>query len=462
MTEMTLRAVAAGSTLLTYLGLCLTIYFRQRARHCAARGAAAALAGTGAAGEGSDNAPATLVLFASQTGQAEAIAWQTARWLHAAGTPVRVMPLNDLGAPLLHATHSAFFIASTYGEGDAPDNASVFAEMVMATPSRRLLSLRYAVLALGDRQYTRFCGFGRGLDEWLQSTGATPGFSRIEVDNGDPAALAAWQLQCGGNNDSASTSDPVDVFMPWRLIARDLLNAGSAGGPVFHLSLRPPVGVEAQWQSGDLAQIALAHDPTHPRDYSIASIQADGELHLLVRQEQHPDGKLGAASGLLTSTLAIGDTVALRVRAHRNFRLETNANRPLILIGNGTGMAGLRSHLRARAAAGQHDNWLLLGERNAVHDSLYRDEIDAWQSSGLLRRVDRVFSRDQAERTYVQHRLLEANEELLAWLARGAAIYVCGSLLGMAAGVNAALQHILGEATVRDLVAAGRYRRDVY
>jgi len=212
----------------------------------------------------------------------------------------------------------------------------------------------------------------------------------------------------------------------------------------------------------DIAQITLASDPGRPRDYSIASIPADGVLHLLVRQERHPDGTLGAASGLLSSTLAIGERIALRLRPHRNFRLDANAKRPLILVGNGTGLAGLRGHLRARAAAGQHDNWLVFGERNARHDFLYRQEIAAWQASGVLRRLDMVFSRDQAERQYVQHRLLQASEEVRVWLARGAAVYVCGSLQGMASGVDAALRQIAGEASMRELNAAGRYRRDVY
>jgi sulfite reductase (NADPH) flavoprotein alpha-component len=211
-----------------------------------------------------------------------------------------------------------------------------------------------------------------------------------------------------------------------------------------------------------LAQIAVANDPTRPRDYSIASLHGDGELQLLVRQEQHPDGTLGAASGLLTSTLTLGETVALRLRPHRGFRLDGNEARPLILIGNGTGLAGLRAHLRARAAAGRHDNWLVFGERHAAHDFLYREEIEAWQADGVLRRLDMVFSRDQPERLYVQHRLLQSADTLRQWLRDGAAIYVCGSLQGMASGVDASLRNIAGDALVGDLLASGRYRRDVY
>jgi sulfite reductase (NADPH) flavoprotein alpha-component len=118
--------------------------------------------------------------------------------------------------------------------------------------------------------------------------------------------------------------------------------------------------------------------------------------------------------------------------------------------------------LRTRAAEGRHANWLVFGERNARHDFLYRDEIEAWQAAGVLRRVDMVFSRDQEERIYVQHRLLQAHDEVRAWIERGAAIYVCGSLQGMASGVDAALRQIAGDAVMSELAGSGRYRRDVY
>ncbi|RZI92088.1 MAG: oxidoreductase, partial [Variovorax sp.] len=313
---------------------------------------------------------------------------------------------------------------------------------------------------LGDRQYDHFCGFGRALDAWLASTGATAVSERIEVDNGDPAALAAWRARWGAAEDA---EDPDTAFVPWRLASRTLLNAGSAGAPVYELAFVPTAeSAAAGWQSGDLLQVQVASDPGRPRDYSIASIPADGQLALLVRQEQHPDGTLGAASGLLTSTLAVGDTLALRLRPHTRFRLEDNAGRPLLLIGNGTGLAGLRGHLRARAAQGQRANWLLFGERNAAHDFLCRAEIESWQAAGQLERIDMVFSRDQPERLYVQHRLLQTGDAVRDWVSRGAAIYVCGSLQGMASGVDAALRQILGAELLQALVADGRYRRDVY
>ena len=149
------------------------------------------------------------------------------------------------------------------------------------------------------------------------------------------------------------------------------------------------------------------------------------------------------------------------MRRNSNFHAPADA-RPLILIGNGTGLAGLRAHLKARIANGHTRNWLIFGERNAAHDGFYGDELDAWHRGQLIEKLDLVFSRDQPERRYVQHRLCECADELRRWIEAGAAIYVCGNLKGMAPAVDAALIEILGAATVEALAADGRYRRDVY
>lgn len=106
--------------------------------------------------------------------------------------------------------------------------------------------------------------------------------------------------------------------------------------------------------------------------------------------------------------------------------------------------------------------WLLFGERQAHCDAHHREEIEGWLRRGWLDRVDWVFSRDQAERRYVQHALADEAPRLRDWVEQGAAIYVCGSLQGMAGDVDATLQRILGEDTLRQLAAQGRYRRDVY
>ncbi len=178
-----------------------------------------------------------------------------------------------------------------------------------------------------------------------------------------------------------------------------------------------------------------AQEPPAPRSYSIASIPQDGRLHLLVRQTWRDDGTPGQASHWLTTGLDVGATLTLQLRAHPGFRLEGNAQRPLILIGNGTGLAGLRAHLRTRAALGQHANWLIAGERQAAHDQLYGAELHAWHATGHLQHLDWAFSRDGDAKTYVQDRLHQHANRLREWVqTRGAALYVCGSLHGMAEG----------------------------
>jgi sulfite reductase (NADPH) flavoprotein alpha-component len=454
----TANLAAAAGVLLAYAGLCAFIYRAEWAKRQQAARDAAALAPSA-----HDAAP-MLVAFASQTGFAEQLAWQTARLLHTAGMPVRVLPLGQLTLDELARTERALFIVSTYGEGDAPDNGTRFAEQALAAEVK-LPQLHHAVLALGDSSYAHFCGFGRRLDAWLHDRGATPLFHRVELDNEDKAALTAWQHQVGR---LAGTSDLPDwqapAFDPWRLVERRVLNAGSVGAPVCHLELEPADGTPLpHWEAGDLVQVRAPGDPARPREYTVSSLPADGRLHLLVRQERHADGSLGCASGWLTAQATIGEAVPLRLRAHSSFRIGENAARPLVLIGNGTGLAGLRSHLKARAAAAQRaPAWLLFGERQSAHDRYFGDEIAAWLAQGVLAHADLVFSRDQAERLYVQHRLLERAPRLREWVADGAAIYVCGSLEGMAAGVEAALTQVLGPEEIARLSDAGRYRRDVY
>jgi sulfite reductase (NADPH) flavoprotein alpha-component len=403
-----------------------------------------------------------LVVYASQTGNAEYLARQTAATLSTGGLSARALPISGLDAATLSAATRALFIASTYGEGDSPDDAARFAGVTMAG-SPDLSRLHYAVLALGDSSYTNYCGFGRALDAWLASHGATPLFARIDVDRGDPDAIGNWQHQL---SHLAGTSDLPDWEAPaygqWHILERSLLNAGSAGAPLYRIALVPAEGALPGWEAGDLVQVSAPRDPGLPREYSIASVPAEGRIELLVRLQRKGDGSAGAASGWLCLEAQGSDTVALRIRPHARFRLGDNAARPLILVGNGTGLAGLRAHLKARIDAGMVDNWLVFGERNAAVDFLRRDELEGWRDAGLLARLDAVFSRDGLEARYVQHLLAGQADEVRAWIARGAAVYVCGSLQGMASGVHEALAAVLGAEALDDLAAQGRYRRDVY
>ncbi|HEY1876170.1 MAG TPA: hypothetical protein VGG66_01830, partial [Rhizomicrobium sp.] len=147
------------------------------------------------------------------------------------------------------------------------------------------------------------------------------------------------------------------------------------------------------------------------------------------------------------------------LRPNPNF--QPPADGPQILIGAGSGLAGLRAHLLHRREKKLGGAWLLFGERARACDLYYDDEIAAWAADGTLARTDLVFSRETGPRKYVQHLVADAGDEIAAFVARGASILVCGGL-EMAAGVQAALVLILGEEKLEQMTRNGLYRRDIY
>ncbi|MBJ2288542.1 PepSY domain-containing protein [Pseudomonas sp. MF5691] len=506
-----------GRIILTVTALCMPLFFitgwllylDRRRKKRQVRDARKGL------GENHSDAPAWLIGFASQSGFAEQLAWQTAGQLQAAGLPVKVQPLGSVSEEDLRQSEHALFVVSTFGDGEAPDSARGFERSVLGR-DLSLQGLNYSVLALGDRQYQHFCGFARRLHFWLTHQGGNALFDPVEVDSGDQEALLHWQHQLGQITGHAPAAWASAHYESWTLSRRTLLNPDSSGTGVYLLGLNPPA--PRDWLAGDLVEILPRHCPwavehfldglgiagtdevlvdglARPleqvlasrqlpdnrshlvglhaqalvealvpvgmREYSIASIASDGVLELIVRQERHPDGSLGLGSGWLTEHAPLGAAISLRLRRNSGFHLPTEPV-PMILLGNGTGLAGLRSLLKARIADGQQRNWLLFGERNIAHDYHCQNELQGWLASGDLALLDLAFSRDQDEKIYVQDRLRESADVLRKWLAEGAAIYVCGSLQGMAAGVDQVLVDVLGSEAVQRLIEQGRYRRDVY
>jgi sulfite reductase (NADPH) flavoprotein alpha-component len=412
------------------------------------------------------DAGGVLVVHASQTGYAAEVAALTAQALRAGGGAVDARSIDELTPAMLLAATRALFIASTTGEGDAPDAATGFRRDAMGSPLD-LHDLSYGVLALGDRDYDDFCAFGHDLDRWLRASGATPAFDLVEVDNGDAGALRHWQHHIGQWSGAAEAPDwAPPAYEAWRLVERRLLNPGSAGAPCFHVALVPVDPAHLTWAAGDIVEVgprrSREDQATHPhREYSIASVPADGALHLVVRQQRDAGGHPGLGSGWLTALAEVGDTLALRVRRNEGFHAPSD-DRPVLLIGNGTGVAGLRALIKERMARGHRRNWLVFGERHAAVDRLHVDELEAWHAAGGIERLDLVWSRDAQGPRYVQERLLAAADDVVRYLAEGATVFVCGSLAGMAPGVDNALRTILGDRAVDDLLANGRYRRDVY
>ncbi|MFL9495698.1 PepSY domain-containing protein [Acinetobacter baumannii] len=459
------------------------------------------------------NAKPWLITYATQTGVAEQLAWSTATSLQEAHQPVQVKSVQQLTEADLQQHEQILFVISTYGTGEAPDLASNFAKKLLKT-NLKLQHIKYAVLALGSKEYPdTYCSFGHTVDEWLKNNGAKALFDIIEVDNANPADIQNWnQALVKATKLDLHAVNIEKVFDNWTLQQRDLLNPNSLGQPAYNIELT--ASHEAVWQAGDIAEIQpgnsperinkfLQHHhilknavvdslqvsiekalwnkdltgeiepfanldhlleqlPTLPtREYSIASIPSQQVLRLVVRQQYDESGDLGLGSGWLTQHTEINQNVALRIRTNESFHLIDD-NRPIICIGNGTGIAGLMSLLHTRTRHNYTENWLIFGERQRAHDFFYASTIEAWQTMGMLKRLDLAFSRDQEQRVYVQDIIRQNAAELINWIERGAVLYVCGSIDGMASGVDQALIHILGEEQVDELRQQGRYRRDVY
>ena len=451
------RLIWAAIACLLWLGLVgLMVWRVKRAARLAAEKAAAMAGDAGA--------DAVLVAYASQTGFAEELAWMTARALTEGGMGARILSFADLDADSLQQAKRLLVIASTTGEGDAPDSAGRFVRQILPQ-SMDLSHLAYGLLALGDRSYDEYCRFGHAVGDWLEAQGAQALFDRVEVDNGEAGAIRHWQHHL--NQITGSTTAPdwtPPAYQPWKLVERRLLNSGSPGGQAWHVVLEP-VDHTPDWAAGDIAEIGLPAPEGQAqvsREYSVASLPSEGRAEFCIRLMTTPEGGFGLGSGWLTQTAQIDDKVDMRVRTNRSFHAPP-ANAPMILIGNGTGIAGLRSHLKARAATGATgETWLMFGERTLAHDALYDEELLALMAQGVLTRLDRCFSRDGGEARYVQELVSQQGRLLADWVERGAYVYVCGSLEGMSKGVHAALEAALGEETLITLTDAGRYRRDVY
>lgn len=225
-------------------------------------------------------------------------------------------------------------------------------------------------------------------------------------------------------------------------------------------------------------QLVDACRPLTARLYSIASSQTEveDEVHLtvaLVEYEEHGFVHQGGASGYLAKRLEEGASVKVYVESNDNFRLPSDPNTPVIMVGPGTGIAPFRAFMQERdAQEAEGKNWLFFGNPSFTQDFLYQTEWQGYVKSGLLSKVSLAFSRDQAEKIYVQHRLIEQGAEVYEWLQAGAHFYVCGDANHMAKDVEQALLNIYqthgkqsADEAKQSLLAlrkAKRYQKDVY
>jgi sulfite reductase (NADPH) flavoprotein alpha-component len=564
-------------------------------------------AGANSTAPQSNGAPAPdagplLICYGSQTGTAEGLAKKLAKDAAQRGFQPQLHPLNDFENAGFATAKKTVIISSTWGDGDAPDNAMNFWNWLKADSAPRLEHLEFAVLGLGDKNYSDFCGASKKFDARLEALGAKRLAPRGECDTDYEAAAKKWMddlwKTLGGGTNGASSNGTLPLLSPLpkgedpgegktavafskthpfpakllknlplnrpgsakevrhyeialgnsglvyeagdalgvlptncdALVSEILVALGATGDePValenavvpFRLALaqhfelgkptaellaemagRAPTSALASLLAPDKAEdlkrwlhgrdvldvlqlapksLAIAEllpllRKLSPRLYSISSSPKahPGEVHLTVgavRYETHGRHRKGVASTFLADRA--GDLVKVFVQPSHGFRPPVNGDAPMIMVGPGTGIAPFRAFLEERQATGAPGkNWLFFGDQKRATDFLYEEQLIAWQKSGLLTRLDLAFSRDQAEKVYVQTRMLENATELWQWLEAGGHFYVCGDASRMARDVDAALHQVIetaggksadeAKAYVEKLKSDKRYQRDVY
>lgn len=535
------------------------------------------------------------IIFASQTGNAKGVAEALEQEAKAEGIAVELFDASDYkGKNLAKETH-VIIVASTNGEGEAPDNAIELHEFLQSKKAPKLPNLQYAVIALGDSSYEFFCQTGKDFDTYLSKLGATAFIDRIDCDVDYEAPAAEWRKQAleqvkealSSGNEAEVVQLPVGQAAPGHsaynkqnpytatLLTSQKITGRDSGKDVRHVEIDLEEsgltyqagdalgvwfdnsselanailakvglsGVESVEVDGESLSIhsalvskyeitasnpqlvtkfaelsgskklqklvedkdklreyaantqvvdVLAEKKTKlsaeelvgllrrltPRLYSIASSQTevDEEVHLtvgLVEYDKGDEKRYGGASGFLAQRLEEGGEVKVFVEHNNNFKLPQDDNTPIIMVGPGTGIAPFRSFIQERDNRdAEGKNWLFFGDRTFTQDFLYQVEWQKYLKSGLLTRLDVAFSRDQAEKVYVQHRILENAEQVWQWIQDGAYIYVCGDATRMAKDVHDALVFVAeqqgklsreeAEAFINDLRKAKRYQRDVY
>jgi sulfite reductase (NADPH) flavoprotein alpha-component len=527
------------------------------------------------------------ILYGSESGNSESLAMKAKKLAAKMNYDARIVDMGEADPAVLAKAKNLMVFISTWGEGDPPQRAVDFYNVLMSDKAPRLDGVRFGVLALGDTAYVNFCQTGRLLDERLSALGATRVADRVDLDLDfakganvwiegalaklappEPAGATVVHVDFKGAGADEDLDEPLyTAENPVEAEITALINLNGTGSSreTWHVEL----AVDApgfSYKPGDAIGLVPENDPalaadvltavglgtdaslvlkvaktfdittlsratidqyakltgrkdvaallegdalakfsadrqlvdlfsTYPekltsdqltkllrplpgRLYSVASsLRAhEGEAHLLVgavRWASHGRKRGGVTSTYLADRRKQGDTARIYIKPNRHYALPDDGNRPIIMIGAGTGVAPYRGFIEEREAMGaKGKSWLFFGERNFSYDFLYQLEWQDFMASGALSRIDVAFSRDQPEKIYVQHRLWERRAELLSWIADGAHLYVCGDEKGMAKDVDATLVKILaeplkgdleaGRAKLKELTKANRYQRDVY
>ncbi|MFP4537156.1 MAG: assimilatory sulfite reductase (NADPH) flavoprotein subunit [Dichotomicrobium sp.] len=260
----------------------------------------------------------------------------------------------------------------------------------------------------------------------------------------------------------------------------ELVREGNEAALQAFLKEHQVADVVARWPARGLSptDFTAMLRKLQPRLYSIASSRKalPDEVHLTVgvtRTTPSGRARAGVASTFLAERRVPGDAIRVYVSENESFRLPEDPDRPIIMVGPGTGVAPFRAFMQEREEMGANGkSWLFFGDRRFREDFLYQTDWQRWLKDGVLSRMDVAFSRDQSQKVYVQDRLRERAGEVYGWLQDGAAVYVCGDADGMAPAVHQTLAGILqqeggysaedAEAHLKQMQRERRYQRDVY
>ncbi len=246
-------------------------------------------------------------------------------------------------------------------------------------------------------------------------------------------------------------------FTPWQMVARDHVNP-LGGERLYRIGLVPPDSAVPAWRAGDIAEFEMPDGQR--RSYSIASLPSEGRLDLLVRETKTTDGRLGAGTAWLLHQNQPGQTISLRIKPNDAFRAPAGDG-PLLLVGAGSGLAGLRPHI-LEALGAKQPAWLIYGERHGDSHGHSCRELQAWHRDGSLYRFNLALSCPEGgQGRYVQDIVTQYAGDLKHFMAPGGRVAMCGGR-AMGAAVDAALTQALGEDWMTTAIAESRYRRALF
>lgn len=427
------------------------------------------------------------IIYVSETGNSKFLAEEIAKNLKNQNTKIKLKSVESYRLSDLEKERNLILISSTHGEGEIPENGKKLYEFLLNQKANYLENLSFITIALGDSSYPLFCEAGKIFTKALTNLSAKELIKTIELDVNFEEQISDINKQIsitfGDNNNSSLAQNNIKTAKKQNylgeIVANINLNDIGSTKKTHHIEIA--VNDEIHYEEGDAVAILLdkndlkiEENPT-PRLYSIASSLANNnnEVHLTVGVASYKDNKGNVVEGLFSSYLSklkIGDKVKFSISPNRQFKLPKEENKDIIMVGAGTGIAPFRSFLAKRnEQENSGKNWLFFGERNFRSDFLYQTEWQDYLSLGVLNKIDVAFSRDQKEKIYVSHKILEQGEELFLWLENGAYFYVCGDKENMAKDVENALLEVIRSWSkvnpnqyLTKLIEEGRYLRDVY